>query len=228
LGKVQLAAHEYVFTAQASNDQVSFRADPTPGFARFVHMGIEHIGAAPSQWRTPEGDWKFPDGIDHILFLLGLILAGGSLAEMLLTVTGFTLGHSLTLGLALSGWVRISPRIVEPAIALTISYVAAQGLFLGRQHKARWKTAAGFGLIHGLGFASALGQLHLDSTWNFVQALVGFNVGIEIGQACIVAVLAPLVLALRHSRFFLVYGLRVCSLGISGTGLYWFVARAFG
>jgi hypothetical protein len=228
LGKVEIGGHESVFTAQVSRDQVAFRAAPAAGFGRFVHMGIEHIGATPSQWRTPDGAWKLPDGIDHILFLLGLILAGGTLSEMFVTVTGFTLGHSLTLALALLGWIRISPRIIEPAIALTISYVAAEGVFLGRQHKARWKIAAAFGLIHGLGFASALGALRLDNAWNLLQALFGYNIGIEIGQSCIIAVLAPLVLALRRSRFFLVFGLRACSLGISGTGLYWFVVRAFG
>jgi hypothetical protein len=79
-----------------------------------------------------------------------------------------------------------------------------------------------------MGWASALGALRLDNAWNLLQALFGYNIGIEIGQSCIIAVLAPLVLALRRSRFFLVFGLRACSLGISGTGLYWFVVRAFG
>lgn len=228
LGRAKLGEHEQVFTAQAINPQVRLSGNAAPGFSEFVAMGIEHIGAAPSEWRTPEGGWKLPDGIDHILFLLGLILGGGTLMQMLVTVTGFTIGHSITLALALLGWVRISPKIVEPAIALTIAFVAAESLFLSQRGKSRWKLAAFFGLIHGLGFASALGELHLESTWNFLRALVGYNVGIEAGQALLVAILAPVVLALRRRRFFLHYGLRLCSLGISGTGLYWFFLRAFG
>lgn len=227
LGRAQLGDDELVFTAQASNDRVHLVGQSAPDFPRFIKMGVEHIGASPSEWRTASGGWKLPDGIDHILFLLGLILGGGTLMQMLATVTGFTLGHSVTLALALLGWVHISPRIVEPAIALTIAFVAAESFFLARTPKARWKTAAVFGLIHGLGFASALGQLHIDGIGNFLRTLVGFNVGIEIGQAIFVAALAPLVLALRKREFFLKYGLRFCSLAISGTGIYWFFVRAF-
>ena len=126
-------------------------------------MGIAHIGATPEEWWGPEG-FHLPEGIDHILFLLALILAGGTLGQMVKTATGFTVGHSITLAAGSLGLVAFPQRVVESAIALSIAYVAAETFFI-KTPRDRWKMAAAFGLIHGLGFASALGELNLERYW---------------------------------------------------------------
>src|SRR5262249_12292133 len=130
---------------------------PEIRFRDFVWTGIEHIGAAPSEWRGP----KLPDGIDHILFVLALLLAGGSLAQLAATASGCTIGHSITLALATLDIVRPPASVIEPLIALTIAITAAE-VFRPRPARHRWKIATGFGLIHGFGFAGALRQLDLS------------------------------------------------------------------
>ncbi len=197
-----------------------------PTFSRFFGMGVEHIGAAPDQWRGSKG-WHLPDGIDHILFLFALILAGSGIVSMLATVTGFTVGHSVTLCLATLGWVHLPGRLVESAIAVSIVYVAAEDLLV-KHPRHRWRIAVVFGLIHGFGFASALTELQLG--WeSMAKALVGFNVGVEVGQAVIVAILAPIVLGFK------VWLPRFSSIGIAGccgaiflVGIRWFFLRAWG
>ncbi len=113
---------------------------------------------------------------------------------MLKTVTGFTIGHSITLSLAALGLVRLPARLIESAIALTIAYVAAEDLAKELTHKKvrpRWQIAMAFGLIHGFGFARALSDLHLPRS-RLLSALVGFNLGVELGQEVVVLIVAPL------------------------------------
>lgn len=174
---------------------------------RFGVSGLEHILG----------------GLDHVLFVVALLIGTRGLREVFGVVTAFTVAHSVTLLAAALDVVRIPASIVEPLIALSIAYVAVTSL-LGRS-TTRYRLAAvfGFGLLHGLGFAGALGFTG-DVSWQSLSSLVSFNVGIEIGQALIVAVLFPFLHYARRfgwSRYvhFAAAGL------ITLVGLTWFVER---
>jgi hydrogenase/urease accessory protein HupE len=179
---------------------------------RFVAEGARHIAIGP----------------DHLLFLIGLLLLGGSLMQLVRIVTAFTVAHSLTLTLAVLDILSPSPRLVEPAIALSIIYIGADNLLVTRESRdARAWIALAFGLIHGFGFASVLREMDLPRQalgWS----LFSFNAGVEIGQVAIVLVVASaLALARRSSEALgrrLVY---VGSAGVMAAGAYWFVERVF-
>jgi hydrogenase/urease accessory protein HupE len=177
------------------------------GLLGFIRMGVEHIFT----------------GYDHLVFLLGLLLAGASLRRLLVVVTSFTVAHSITLGLASLSVVSLPSRWVESAIALSIIVVAVLNLF-GKKGDKRWMLAFGFGLIHGFGFASALAELELSRS-ELTSALFGFNAGVELGQAALVLVALPLLLLLRRSRFALRVEL-VLSVASIGVALYWLWQRA--
>jgi hypothetical protein len=163
-----------------------------------------------------QGVWHIWIGFDHILFLLSLLLpvvlvrqAGAwqgvgrfrdALREVLWVVTAFTAAHSITLSLAALRVVELPSRWVESAIALSVVLAAANNLrpVVGDW---RWMVAFGFGLIHGFGFASVLGELGLPQE-ALVLSLVGFNLGVEVGQLAIVAVFLPLIFWLRNTPFY--------------------------
>jgi hypothetical protein len=151
------------------------------------------------------------------------MLGGGRLLQLIGIASGFTLGHSITLAIAALGLMRPPGFIFEPLIALSIALVAVEAL-TGRFARHRWKIAAGFGLIHGFGFANALTELDL-STRGMVVALFGYNLGVEIGQLAIVLIAAPLVLLVRRSERFGGYLVKVPACGILVLGMYWFVER---
>jgi hypothetical protein len=197
----------------------------TPSFGRFVTMGIEHIGATPNQW-FDGSRFHFPEGIDHILFVLALLVAGGSLLSAFKTVSGFTVGHSITLALATLGLVHVPSRIVESAISLSIAIVAIESIVM-KGERSRWRLSMAFGLVHGLGFASALSGLHLGRSSLF-QTVLGFNVGVELGQAVIVACAFPLLLLLNRHQPTRRYALATCSIALAAIGGFWFMQRAFG
>ena len=200
---------------------------------------------APSGWETlrqyvVEGIWHIWIGFDHILFLLALLLpsvlvrgAGGwtptpSLkragVEVLKVVTAFTLAHSITLSLAVLGLVSLPSRVVESVIAASV-VVAALNNLRGTIDRRRWVMAFVFGLVHGFGFASVLADLGLPQG-ALALALVGFNVGVELGQLAIVAVFLPLAFALRTTGFYRVGVLRFGSLAVAVLAGWWFVQRA--
>ncbi len=208
----------------AAEIRISADQRSSVGIGAFIASGVAHIGAAPSEWRDEQGGWQLPDGIDHILFLLGLLLGGGTLLRLVGVATGFTLGHSITLALAALGIVSVPGWIIEPLIALSIAFVAIEAL-TQRLAAHRWKIALGFGLVHGFGFANALTELKLD-TGAMIQALAGYNLGVELGQLAIVLVLAPLVLAAHRRRWSHVWILRPTAIAIGLAGLYWFIQRA--
>jgi hydrogenase/urease accessory protein HupE len=137
-------------------------------------MGVEHILT----------------GFDHIMFLLALMLRGGRLRSLLGIVTAFTVAHSITLSLAVLHVATLPSRVVEPLIALSIAYVALENMLFRRLPSRRWAVSFGFGLVHGFGFAGALIELGLPRR-SLVEALVFFNVGVEAGQAMIIALLLP-------------------------------------
>lgn len=208
---------EYVFDATSK----SF------SFLDFVWSGVEHIGAAPNQWHDDNGA-KLPDGIDHILFLVALMLGGGRLLRLVGIATGFTVGHSVTLALAVTGIVRPPLSVIEPIIALSIAFAAGEAFIGGKLEQHRWKIATAFGFIHGFGFAAALQELDLQSKADLAKALFGYNFGVELGQVGIVLVVAPLVILAHRSAFARTYVLRAIAALIFVAGMYWFVQRIIG
>jgi hydrogenase/urease accessory protein HupE len=140
----------------------------------YFRMGVEHILT----------------GFDHILFLLALMLRGGRIGSLIGIVTAFTVAHSVTLSLAVLHVATLPSRLVEPLIALSIAYVALENMLFRRAPSRRWAVSFGFGLVHGFGFAGALLELGLPRG-SLVEALVFFNVGVEAGQAMILALLLP-------------------------------------
>ncbi|RMD88077.1 MAG: HupE/UreJ family protein [Calditrichaeota bacterium] len=175
---------------------------------QFLHLGVEHIFL----------------GYDHILFLIGLILLGGTFLNLIKIVTAFTVAHSITLILAALQIVLLPGRLVESVIALSIAYIALENLFV-KDTRDRWMITFIFGLMHGFGFAGVLNELGLP-TRGLVPSLLAFNVGVEIGQLVIVSISFPLILQLSKLKWQkqIVYGLSTI---IFIFGFYWFIERAF-
>lgn len=179
-------------------------------FREFTVAGIHHIAIGP----------------DHILFIVGLLLLGGSVLRLLGIVSAFTVGHSITLSLAALNIVAPPARIVEPAIALSIVYVGADNLLStkGSRDVRAW-IALFFGLVHGFGFASVLREIGLPSRALGIS-LFSFNLGVEIGQAVLVVVVATLLAILRsHSPVRARQFVTAMSVVVTLAGTYWFVER---
>jgi hydrogenase/urease accessory protein HupE len=177
---------------------------------RFVPAGVHHILIGP----------------DHLLFLVGLLLLGGSMRQLLLVVTAFTIAHSITLSLAALGMVMPPANTIEPAIALSIVYVGADNLLVsaGGRDTRTW-IAFAFGLIHGFGFANVLREMDLPSRalgWT----LFAFNVGVEIGQLVFVVLVASVLIWIRSrseaAARRVVFAGSIC---VMLAGVFWFVDR---
>jgi hypothetical protein len=201
---------------------------------------------AQSAWQTlgqylKDGMWHIWIGYDHILFLLSLLLPAvlvraandwepanslrRSLLEVLKVVTAFTLAHSITLSLAALHVISLPSRIVESTIAASVVFAALNNL-RGTIEKKRWVMAFVFGLVHGFGFASVLADLGLPQG-ALALALVGFNLGVEVGQMAIVVAFVPLAFALRRTLFYRHGVLTFGSILVALVAGYWFVQRAF-
>jgi HupE / UreJ protein len=196
-----------VFTPSNSNAAL-IDAPVLQQISSFIALGIEHI-------------WT---GYDHILFLISLLMLGGELRYLLKIVTAFSLSHSFTLFLAALNIVSVPSRWVEIAIALSIAYIASENLWR-KEAKARWQLAFAFGLIHGLGFSSAMQELELPRT-NLVTSLASFSLGIEVGQFAIVLLVYAGLLYLRKFSWDLTIR-RLISSGVIVMSLVWFWERAF-
>ncbi|MEO6569067.1 MAG: HupE/UreJ family protein, partial [Opitutaceae bacterium] len=141
-------------------------------------------------------------------------------------VTAFTVAHSLTLAAAATGLVSLSPKIVEPLIAASIVYIGVENLFMRRPPRHRVAVVFGFGLVHGLGFATALAERLPDVTGlAIVPPLVGFNFGVELGQLAVAALLIPLLSFVRARSALAIRFQPVCSLAIAFAGIIWFCQR---
>lgn len=149
------------------------KAAPSSAFA-FFELGVEHILL----------------GFDHVLFVAALLLGGGGLGTLLGIVTAFTIAHSITLALSVLDVVTLPAGFVEPVIALSIAYVALENMLPGHRVSRRWTVAFLFGLVHGFGFAGILAELELRPE-GLVTSLLSFNLGVETGQALIIALLLP-------------------------------------
>ena len=262
-------SYQYLFTNKQRQHEITNQLATSShwfdSITQFVLIGIEHIFG----------------GIDHIAFLLALLLLLRSLKVLVWMITGFTLGHSITLALAALGWVIPDLDIVEAAIGFTIALVAVQNIAVltGNHRQITYFSVAGlllivlinliwniglsalsglglalftlaylwnstdehlsanlrlvtsviFGLIHGFGFASALTETGLAST-QLLPALLGFNLGIELGQIVIIAVVWALLQQIRQSKFLTDTRLVIdlVSAALCGLGLYWFIGRSYG
>jgi hypothetical protein len=220
------AGKEQVAGANAQKTQVSFAAnEESSSIFTFIHMGIAHIGALPSEWHDSKGA-KLPEGIDHILFVLALLLAGAAIGDLLKVLTGFTIGHSLTLALGTLNLLHLPSQVVESAIAFSIAFVAAESIIV-KSGANRWKIALLFGLVHGMGFSSALSQLNLHGM-ELLKALIGFNVGVECGQIIIAALALPILLKVSNKAFYVRLAKPALASTIFLIGGFWFIQRAFG
>jgi hydrogenase/urease accessory protein HupE len=178
---------------------------------KFLSAGIHHILIGP----------------DHLLFLVGLLLLGGSIRQLAVIVTSFTVAHSITLSLAALNLVTPPARIIEPAIALSIVYVGADNLLIRDGRDVRAWIAFAFGFIHGFGFANVLREMDLPRRalgWS----LFSFNLGVEIGQLLVVLVVATALAALRSrseqaGRQLAFAG----SIVVIAAGTFWFIQRVF-
>jgi hydrogenase/urease accessory protein HupE len=178
---------------------------------KFVPVGIHHIFIGP----------------DHLIFLVGLLLFGGSIRRLLFIVTGFTVSHSLALSLSVLGVVAPPERLVESIIALSIIYVGVDNLMSRDGRDMRVLIAILFGFIHGFGFASVLREMGLPRE-SLGWSLFSFNLGVEVGQLVVVSVMALTLKILREqsqlaARRFAYAG----SVVVISAGVFWFVERVF-
>lgn len=192
----------------STNSSSSGNSGSSSDWFSFFKLGMNHILT----------------GYDHLLFLFALLLRKQTLKQYAAIITAFTLAHSITLTLAVVGWISLPSRVVESVIALSICYVALENIF---RKKIRFRALITFlfGLIHGIGFADILQEMNLPKAHLAVD-LVSFNVGIEFIQLCIVIILLPVLIFLQKRNFYkpvVAYG----SWLITALGAFWLVERLF-
>jgi hydrogenase/urease accessory protein HupE len=206
----------------ANSDSVTIQMDPVDSkpaavvrnnsFADFLVMGVKHI-------------WT---GYDHLLFLFGLLIVTRNFVSSFKIITCFTIAHSITLAVATLSMVQFSSRVVEPLIAVSIVYVGIENLIRGDDPKGRWLLTFAFGLIHGFGFASVLRELGVGSNGSGIAVpLVSFNLGVEMGQIAIAALVLPVIWKLRARPVFINRWVPACSVLVAVLGSYWFVQRVW-
>lgn len=207
------AAVEIPLVAMAGAPAGGAAAEPVEGptFWGFLKLGVEHI-------------WT---GYDHLLFLFALLVVCRSFRSIVAIISCFTLAHSLTLALATLGVVNLPSRLVEPAIAASIIFVGVENLLRrGEEPKGRWALTFGFGLIHGFGFASVLKELGVgQGGQGLAMPLFTFNLGVELGQIAIAAIVLPVVWQLRKNEAFVKRGVPALSAVVAAAGLYWLLER---
>ncbi len=197
------------FALDQSNQSAIWTPEDTGFWAHFfsfLALGIEHIFT----------------GYDHVLFLIGILFLGRNLLQVIKIVTSFTVAHSLTLVVATLGVVTPNAQLIEVGIALSIAYIGLENLI--EKHWTRaWHITFFFGLVHGFGFANILREMELSST-QLASSLFSFNLGVEVGQVFIVAMVFPLLLFVRryHWRMWVIRSVSAC---ICGFGVFWFFER---
>ncbi len=209
LGEQMLDAQHISFEKNWEASTMAAPAARQGSFRQFLVLGVEHILT----------------GYDHICFLLGLLIAGGSIRDVLKIITAFTVAHSITLALATLNWIHIPPGVIEPLIAVSIIYVGIENI-LRRDLRRRWLLSFGFGLVHGCGFASALRDLNIGANGGGVAVpLLSFNLGVELGQVAIAALVLPLIWKLKRQPTFALRYAPACSVLVSLAGAYWLAQR---
>ena len=190
----------------------AFKPDALPWprqLALYLRLGFNHI---------------FPEGADHILFVLGLFFLGITWRKLLSQTTVFTIAHATTLFLSTYGIFSLPSRYVEPAIALSIAFIAIENVVKPQLGPGRLAIVFGFGLIHGLGFASSLKDVPFPQS-DFIVALLGFNFGVDLGQLFVIALAFLAVGWFRNRPWFRRAIAIPCSLVIAAVGLFWAVQR---
>jgi hydrogenase/urease accessory protein HupE len=179
-------------------------------FSDYISIGFAHI---------------LPKGLDHILFVIGLFLLSSQFRPLLWQITSFTAAHSITLALGIFGLVTIPASIVEPLIAASIIYIALENIYTN--HLTKWRPIVIFlfGLLHGLGFASVLTEIGLSKDY-FVSGLIGFNIGVELGQLAVILICFLAVgLWFRKKSWYRQVITIPASLIIAIIGVYWLLER---
>ena len=193
-------------------DRSALSSDRLATAGRYLMLGFWHI---------------VPEGLDHILFVLGLFLLAARWRPLVWQVSAFTAAHTLTLALSTYGAIRLSPSWVEPLIALSIAYVAIENLWTAELKPWRPVVVFAFGLLHGLGFAGVLGELGLPVAER-LPALLAFNAGVELGQLAVLLAAFAAVGWLRHRSWYRRRVVVPASLAIAAAGLFWAVERILG
>ncbi|HVW19804.1 MAG TPA: HupE/UreJ family protein [Opitutaceae bacterium] len=175
----------------------------------YLRLGFHHI---------------VPEGTDHILFVLGLFFLGITWRKLISQTSVFTIAHATTLFLSTYGIFSLPSKYVEPAIALSIAFIALENVFAPRLGPGRLAVVFGFGLIHGLGFASSLSEVPFPKH-RFIVALLGFNFGVDFGQLFIIGIAFLLVGWFRHRPWFRKRIAIPCSLAIAAIGIFWAIQR---
>ena len=187
------------------------RDDARSTFYSFARQGFVHV---------------LPLGLDHILFVLGLFFLSRKWKPILYQVSVFTIAHTITLGLATLELISAPSHIVEPIIAASIAVVALENIFFPNYRHSRLFIVFFFGLIHGLGFAGALSAFDLDPA-SLVIGLLGFNIGVELGQLAVIAIVFVLTFWLRDEVKYRKFAVVPCSILIALLGIYWTIERTF-
>lgn len=190
---------------------------PMEAALHFLDIGVRHI---------------LPGGTDHILFVFALFLAAPTIRALILQISIFTVAHTVTLGLTAADIIQPPDSIVEPLIALSIAFVAVENVIARQSSKLRLLVIFGFGLFHGMGFAGFIGEIGLPEE-QFWPSLIGFNIGVELGQLSVViaALIISLPLKKRLNGSNLTYRNVVIvpfSVLIALIGLWWTISRSLG
>ena len=224
--------------APANSPPAEAKVGSAHGALSFVLMGVWHILPGPEWFKE---SWEIvrrgqllsrfrdlaPDGSDHILFVLGLFFLSPRLRPLLIQITCFTVAHSVTLALCARGVIRLPASIVEPTIAASIAFVAVENVFTQRVHAWRPLVVFGFGLVHGLGFASAFAEA-VGSERSPLGPVLLFNCGVEIGQLAAVGAALLTVGWFRDKPWYRNRIAIPASIAIACVAIYWVVTRIMG
>ena len=191
------------------------------GYQHILPLSADNVRA----W-TSGRPASVPIGWDHILFVLALFLASAKFRPLLIQISAFTVAHTVSLALAVLGWVQVSGSIIEPLIALSIAFVAIENIYFKNITPWRPLVVFGFGLLHGLGFAGVLTSIGMPQG-QFITGLISFNVGVEVGQLSVVF-LAWMIVRWFYNRPW--YRSRIAvpaSALIAAIGLFWTIERVY-
>jgi hypothetical protein len=202
-----------LFAANAFAHTVNYQMEKAPTgevVSFYLQLGFRHI---------------LPDGLDHILFVIGLCLLSNKFKPILWQATAFTVAHSITLALSMKNIIVAPSAIVEPIISLSIMFVAIENILFSELKPWRILVVFLFGLIHGMGFASALNEIGLPRN-KFLTSILSFNAGVELGQiAVIVAMYALLIIPFGKKPWFKKYIVWPLSAVIAAIALWWTIER---
>lgn len=204
-----------LYATKASAHTINYALEKAPAndvIAFYLKLGFTHI---------------LPSGSDHILFVVGLCLLSTKVRVILWQATAFTVAHSITLALSMQNIIVAPSAVVEPIIALSILFIAVENLLLTELKPWRVMVVFGFGLIHGMGFASSLNEIGLPRN-KFLTSILSFNVGVELGQIAVILLVFALIVVpfgkMPYYRKRVVYPLSIL---IALIALYWTIQRVF-